>query len=121
MKETLQKKIKRKANELAEEIYPLTFIFPKIEQFALADQIRRSALSVPSNLYEGLARETDVERKRFINIAYSSLAEFKYQIFFAYKRKYLNKESYKSVKAKSEELSKLLHAFAKRLKADALS
>jgi four helix bundle protein len=85
--EKLQDKLKRLSDELAEFIYPLTFNFPSEEKFALADQIRRAALSVPTNAMEGLSRETDKDEKCFMILSISSLEELKYEVYFAMKRK----------------------------------
>lgn len=114
---TLAEKLKILSDKLAESAYELTFEFPKVEQYALADQIRRSLLSVPSNIYEGLAHDTDKSRKRYLNIAYGSLSEFRYQIYFAFKRNYLSESAYKEIKEKADEISKLLYSFIKKLSA----
>lgn len=112
---TLAEKLKILADDLAQTAYDLTFDFPKIEQYALSDQIRRSLLSVPSNIYEGLAHITDKSKRRYLNIAYGSLAEFRYQIYFAFKRKYIDNKTYSNIKNKADELSKLMYTFIKKL------
>jgi len=114
--EKLQDKLERLSDELAECIYPLTFKFPTEEKFALSDQIRRSSISVPANIIEGLARETDKEKRRFMFIAISSLAELKYLVYFASKRGYIYNSYYNKFKDKADILSKLLGSFIKVLK-----
>ena len=78
--------------ELVSEVYKLSESFPSSEKFGLTSQIRRASVSVPSNIAEGSARSTDTERKRFLQIARSSLLEVDTQIEIALKLKYL-KES----------------------------
>lgn len=113
--ERLQDKLHRLADDLAEYIYPLTFKFPLEERFALADQIRRAVLSVPINLVEGFCRKTDKDKKHFMIIAISSLEELKYEIYFAHKRSYINKETFLEFTVKCTQLSKLLGSFIKTL------
>lgn len=68
----------QKANELALKVYALTETFPKKEIFGITSQIRRSALSVPTNIVEGYGRRTKPELSRFMDIARGSLAETEY-------------------------------------------
>lgn len=87
MKGRLKDKIVKIADDVAQEIYPLTLEFPKSELFALGNQLRRAMISVPANIIEGYARGGEREKKRFFNIAYASLAETKYLFYFAFKQK----------------------------------
>jgi four helix bundle protein len=73
----------KKADELAFEIYRITESFPKAETFELTSQLRRSALSIPTNIVEGYARKSKKELKQFINIALGSLAETEYLYGFS--------------------------------------
>jgi len=66
--------------ELVKEIYLLTQSFPKSEIYGLTSQIRRAAVSIPSNIAEGLSRHSSKEKGRFIDIARSSLVELDTQI-----------------------------------------
>jgi len=86
-----------RAFELADEVvmlvYRTTTGFPKEELFGLTSQIRRAAVSVPSNIVEGCARDSEAEYLRFLNIAFGSLRELHYQLnlskhlgFFAQRR-----------------------------------
>ncbi|MBI3123809.1 MAG: four helix bundle protein [Ignavibacteriales bacterium] len=80
------------ATELVKEIYSITKHFPKEEQFGLTSQLRRASVSVVSNLSEGLARYTDAEKKRFLEIARSSVVEIDAQIELSIKLDFLNKD-----------------------------
>ena len=68
----------QKAHELALFIYRLTYKFPMHERYALATQIRRAALSIPTNIVEGYNRKSKKEFVHFIDIALGSLAELEY-------------------------------------------
>ena len=71
------------AKELVLQVYKLLQTFPKEEQYALCDQLRRAVVSVPSNIAEGLGRSSEKEQLRFIEIAYGSLMEVETQIDIA--------------------------------------
>jgi len=65
------------------EIYEITKIFPKEESYGLTNQIRRSAISIPSNIAEGSARQSDKETIQFLYISLGSLAELETQLIIA--------------------------------------
>src|SRR5574337_1665971 len=71
------------ADEVAVLIYRATRGFPKEEIYGLTSQMRRAAVSVPSNIVEGCARESQVEYLRFLEIAFGSLKELHYQFGLA--------------------------------------
>ena len=104
------------ADELAHLVYPLTYKFPQQEKYALGDQIRRAVVSVPANLIEGIARGGEKEKRQFANIAYGSLKEVRYLVYFACKEGMISEKDYQKVLPKFEELSKLLFSFLKLLK-----
>lgn len=106
----------QKADELAHLVYPLTYKFPQEEKYALGDQIRRAIVSVPTNLIEGIARGGEKEKRQFANIAYGSLKEAKYLVYFGYKEGLVSESNYQKLLPKFEELSKLLFSFLKVLK-----
>jgi len=65
------------------EVYHLTRLFPQEERYGLTNQIRRSAVSVPSNIAEGCARQSNKELLQFLHIALGSLAEIETQLYIA--------------------------------------
>ncbi len=73
----------QKSMELVKEIYLLTESFPKEEIFGLTSQIRRCAVSIPSNIAEGKLRGTDAQFKQFLSIAYGSGGELETQLLIA--------------------------------------
>ena len=78
---------KLRAFELADQVALLTYQFsanfPKTEQFGLTSQMRRAAVSVPSNIVEGCARDFSADYLRFLDIAFGSLRELDYQLSLA--------------------------------------
>lgn len=73
----------KKSIKLVSNIYELTKIFPKEELYCLTNQIRRCAISIPSNIAEGCARYSNKETMNFLNIAMGSIAELETQIIIA--------------------------------------
>jgi four helix bundle protein len=102
--------LKRKASALALKGYALTDKFPREELFGLSSQLRRSLVSVPSNVIEGLARNKVKVFENHLDIAYGSLCEAKYQMYFACQRGYITKEKYLDFYKDAEEVSKMLWA-----------
>lgn len=90
----------QKSIRLVEEIYKLTDKFPKSETFGLTGQMRRAAISIPSNIAEGYSRKHNKEFHQFIRIAFGSAAELETQIIIAKNLKLVEQERFK----KSEEL-----------------
>lgn len=78
------------SKELVNEIYKLTTIFPKDEIYGLTNQLRRASISVPSNIAEGMSRDSNKDINRFLIIARSSLVEIDTQIEIAISLNYLN-------------------------------
>lgn len=81
-----------KSIELVAEIYRITKLLPKEEIFGLSSQLRRASVSVISNIAEGSARKSALERKRFYEISRSSLVEIDAQIEIAYRLSYISDE-----------------------------
>ena len=81
------------AMDLVATIYTASKRFPKSEQFGLTSQMRRAAISFPSNIAEGSSRGSDKDFNRFLNIAQGSLTELETQILIAKRLSYLNDES----------------------------
>ena len=79
----------QKAIELVKEIYKSTQEFPEQERYGLSSQIRRSAVSIPSNIAEGFKRRFSREQKQFLNVALGSCAELETQIVIARQLDYL--------------------------------
>ena len=114
----------RKADELAVNIYRLTAKFPKEYLFDLTNQLRRAALSIPTNLAEGCASDHSGELLQFINISNRSLSETRYLLEFAHKMALIKSEEISDLDATCSEISKMLRSLAisiKKRKADSRS
>ncbi len=109
----------QKAMDLAEIIYDTTTIFPKEELYGLTNQLRRAAVSIPSNIAEGSSRRAAGDYIRFINIASGSLAELETQLILSERLRFITKEKLEELKTHTEEISKMLFALQRSLRAKA--
>ena len=98
----------QKARKWVKDIYLLTQGFPNDERFGLTNQIRRAAISVASNLAEGNSRQSNKDRARFSNMAYSSLMESFNQCILAYDLKYISHLELQTLRKTSNELARLI-------------
>ena len=103
--------------KLAKFVYKLTENFPRQETYALADQVRRAVVSVPSNIAEGQARKAPGDFRRFLHIALGSLAEVDTQLILAQEFGYLNKEDTKMLDDQIQGLRKKIYALINSLPA----
>lgn len=101
----------QKAHQLAIAVYKLTANFPKSEIFGLVSQLRRNAVSVPSNLVEGYKRKSKNDAVHFYVIAESSLEEMKYQLMLAKDLGYIFEKDFMDVYQLAEEVGKLLYGW----------
>lgn len=106
----------QKAMSLTTKIYSKTKQFPKEEIFGITSQIRRSTISIPSNIAEGIGRDSNNELIRFINIAVGSLFELQTQLEIAKNISYLNEEEFNNLYEDSREVERMLVAFLKKIK-----
>jgi len=97
-----------KADKLTLAIYTLTKQFPKSELFGMVSQLRRAALSIPLNIIKGFARYSLGDHCRFLEIAYSSLKETKYLLYFSFRENYVTRKEYEEIVNLSEEVGKML-------------
>jgi four helix bundle protein len=103
----------QKAHQLVLQIYQLTEKFPKQELFGLSIQIRRAAVSIPSNLAEGFKRKSKKDTLHFYNIAESSLEEVKYQLLLAKDLKYFSYSEYENIVSQADEVGCVLNGWIK--------
>ena len=103
--------------DLTERVYLLTNSFPKSEVYGLTSQIRRSAVSVPSNLAEGHGRASTKEFLQFIAIAFGSLCELETQILLSHRLKYIETSDLETTLSLLTETSKTIRGLQKALKA----
>ena len=104
-----------KADELAFKVYKATRNFPRDEIYGITSQLRRAALSVPTNIVEGYGRQNRGELRQFVNIALGSLAETEYLTDFSQKLGYLTNTKHKEIQSLRQETGALLWKFYKSL------
>ena len=97
-------------------IYKMTSSFPKEELYGITSQIRRAAISIPSNIAEGAARKTPNEFRQFLFIALSSAAELNTQIIISHNLGFLDKEQSDSLNSELDSLSRRIQGLIKSLK-----
>jgi len=107
----------QKAIDLVTEVYALTRRLPKSEIFGLSDQMRRAAVSVPSNVAEGQARQHTREFRQFLHIALGSLAELDTQLVIAHRLKYLTSQDVAKLTESVTELRRMTAGLLSKLPA----
>lgn len=106
----------KKSHEFTLAVYKMTKLFPKEELFGLVSQLRRAAVSVPSNIAEGFKRRTKNDSVHFYNIAQGSLEESKYQLMLARDLGYIQVSDYIVIAVIADEAGKLLAGWLKNTK-----
>jgi len=104
----------QKSHQFVLDLYSATRSFPEDERFGLISQIRRAAVSIPSNIAEGCGRQGDAELRRFLLIAMGSASEVEYQLQLSKDLGYLNSNDYSKLNAELIETKKMLNAFIQK-------
>lgn len=105
----------QKSMNLITEVYKISANFPPNEVYGLCSQIRRSAISIPSNIAEGYGRKSTGDYKRFLQIALGSLFELETQIEIAFNLSFLSKNSFEEVYDKTRELDRMLSSLINKI------
>jgi four helix bundle protein len=109
----------QRARQFVVLLYTLTEAFPKTEIFGLVSQLRRAAISIPSNIAEGFRRKSDKEKLNFLRIAYGSGAELETQLILATDLSFLANDDFKRINSTLSEimsmLNKIISNFEKKL------
>lgn len=106
----------QKSMDIVEEIYSITKKFPREEIFGLTQQMRRSAISIPSNIAEGCSRKGVLETTQFLYIATASLSELETQILISERIAYLSDIATEEIIFKLEEIKRMLVGLIKSYK-----
>lgn len=106
------------SHKLTLEVYEITKSFPNDEKFGLVSQIRRAAVSIPTNIAEGCGKVSDKDFARFLNISFGSTSELEYLIFLSKDLSYINQETSEQFQHKIESIKKQLYQFIKKLNAE---
>ena len=94
--------------ELVTHVYEVIKNFPREEQYALCDQLRRACVSIPSNLVEGMSRTSSKEQLHFIEFAYGSLCETMCQLEIAYELNFIGEDDLKQAEARTTAIAQML-------------
>ena len=105
----------QKSYELCLQLYKVSKRFPKDEIYGLTSQIRRSAVSIPSNIAEGYGRKTTTEYVRFLYIAYGSVCELETQTMLCGELGYIGKERFHKLTEEIGAVERILKALIKSL------
>ncbi|MGE3268005.1 MAG: four helix bundle protein [Chloroflexota bacterium] len=105
----------QRAMDLVQAVYALTADFPPDERFGLTSQLRRAAVSVPSNIAEGQGRGSRADFGRFLAIAYASLREVETQLLIAVRLEYTSERQCHSAMCLTEEVGRLINGLARSL------
>lgn len=104
------------SRELMKLVYKITKGFPDDEKFGITNQMRRSVISVSSNIVEGSYRTSGKDKSNFMTIAYSSLMELLNQTIASLDLQYINEDQYNELRIQIEKISNKLSALAKYFK-----
>ncbi|MDZ7756894.1 four helix bundle protein [Rhodohalobacter sp.] len=104
----------KRAVELATNVYGRTISFPKFELYGLTSQIRRSAVSISSNIAEGAGRRSKKEFANFLGISYGSACELETQLLIAKNLEYLKEDDFDSLFNELNEIQKMLYVLEKK-------
>lgn len=106
----------QKAIAFITNIYKVTAEFPKEEMYGLNSQMRRAAISIPSNIAEGFGRKSTGDYKRFLNISMASLFEVQTQLEITLNLKYIDQNTFDENFETSREIERMLSSLIRKLK-----
>jgi four helix bundle protein len=112
-------KVWQKAHQLTLSIYQATSSFPSEEKYGLVTQLRRSAVSIPSNIAEGCGRGSDPELGRFLQVAMGSASELEYELLLSHELGFVNRELHQELSERTTEVKRMLASLLQKLNAKA--
>jgi four helix bundle protein len=108
-------KVWQKGIEVVDKIYSVTHSFPKDELYGLVSQMRRAAVSIPSNVAEGFVRQHAKEYKQFLYVSLGSCAELDTQLVIADRRKYINGNMFEELTEEINHETRMLVSLINKL------
>jgi len=108
-------KIWQRSIKLVEQVYKITKAFPNDERFGLIPQIRRSAISIPSNIAEGFGRWGNKEYRHFLYISIGSCAELATQLVISFNLGYINENEKNALVDETDQISKMTTGLIKKI------
>lgn len=109
-------KVWQKGRVLVKEIYQAAHTFPKDELFGIVSQMRRAAVSIPTNIAEGCGRNSNKELGRFLDIANGSTFELETLVILSLDLEYLSQDKFEEFDAKLDEVQKMIFGLKQSLK-----
>jgi four helix bundle protein len=106
----------QKSIALVTEVYKLTKQFPEDEKYGLISQMRRAAVSIPSNIAEGKRRGTPKDYRQFLLIAFGSGSELETQVLIAQNLEYVTKQNLQNTADLLDEIMRMLNVLTSKLK-----
>ena len=106
----------QKAMDFVKEVYRYTKDFPKEESYGLTMQVRRSSVSIPSNIAEGYGRRSTGDYQRFLQIAMGSVFEAQTQIEISFNLGYMSKDSFEKIYESSREIERMLSSLCEKIR-----
>lgn len=106
----------QKSIKLVKEVFLLTDKFPKSETYGLISQMRRAAVSIPSNIAEGYGRKSPKEYAQFYSIAYGSTLELETQLIISKELSFIKPEDFRKVNSLLEEVAKMLNSLTSKMR-----
>ena len=109
-----QLEVWNKGIELASAIYKVTKNFPNEEKFGIISQMRRSSVSISSNIAEGAGRNSDNEFRQFLNISFGSCSELETQLIISQNLEYLTEDEFEEIATELNEIQRMLFTLIKK-------
>lgn len=107
-------RVYQQAKDFVVFVYSLIKLFPKEENYALCDQLRRACVSIPSNIVEGMSRTSTKEQLHFMEISYGSLCETMCQLEIAYELHFINDEQLHEAEVRTTAIAQMLSGLKKK-------
>jgi four helix bundle protein len=104
-------KIWKKSMDLVENVFQLLANIPNSEKYGLIDQIKRSSISVPSNIAEGAGRTSNKDFSRFLSFSRGSLNELNTQLIISYRLNFIENDQLNELEIKINEIQKMIYKF----------
>ena len=101
--------------DLCVEVYEAVANMPNDERYGLSSQIKRSAVSIPSNIAEGAGRDSSPQFNQFLNIAFGSSYELQTQLIISERLNFISKEVNEPILSKLDEIQKMIYVFKKKV------
>ena len=106
----------QKSHQLTKDVFSLTDGFPRRYLFDLTAQLRRAALSIPTNIAEGCASSSSKELLQFVNVSKRSVSEVQYLLFFAFEQALIEEDQFHELDAKYEQVNRMLGGLRRSLR-----